>query len=329
MKLVNVGSLCIDFVYSVPQLPMAGETLAATARNIFAGGKGLNQSIAAARDGCQVIHYGAVGPDGEMLLKMLRENGVDTKNIKQIDVPSGHAIINVDEQGQNAIVISGGANQQLDETYCLQAINILSEGDWLLLQNETNNLSNLIEAGFAAKQEAKSKLALNLAPANASVRNLPISKLDLLIVNEQEASVLAQPQNNKQNSRAIFDSLQITYPGLDIVMTLGGEGLFWYDSANQQSGILGSFDVRAVDETAAGDAFVGYLMAALVQGQSLSSSLIRASAAGALTVTKPGAAPAIAYADEVDALLKEPLNKSRKLRGSGLRAEKAWLEGNV
>lgn len=278
----------------MPKLVAAGETLDSINREVFAGGKGLNQSIAAAQAGCRVRHIGAVGPDGEHLLATLRDHGVDTTGVERTETPSGHAFIQVDPNGQNAIVIHGGSNRRLHPQQWGDALALAEPGDWILLQNETNAIAQMIEAAAASKVS----IAINLAPAAPSVRDLPLHDVDVLIVNEAEACMLAEAVSEDK----AFELLLARYPNSTIVMTLGKQGLR-YATPDGKKGRQGAFEVEAVDETAAGDAFVGYFMAGLVAGQDIDTALLKGSAAGALAVTKAGAAPSIPSAEEVAQLM--------------------------
>jgi len=296
-KLVNVGSLCIDFVYSVPSLVGAGETVAAAQRQVFPGGKGLNQSVAAARAGAAVCHYGAVGDDGDMLLDVLRSEGVDVSGVLELHGPSGHAVIQVDTSGQNAIVISGGSNRKLPTDVISTAVSKIGPGDWLLLQNEINDVGQVMREAAAVG----ANIAFNVAPPDERIHSYPIELLKLLIVNEPEAQALA----GVEGSDAAFTTLIERYPATDIVLTQGKHGLHFYDASMAECARMDAFTVTPVDETAAGDAFVGYLMSGLVAGLDIVQTLARASAAGALAVTRSGAAPSIPSADTVERLLAE------------------------
>ncbi len=296
-KLLNLGSLCIDLVYSVPSLAGAGETIASTERQLFAGGKGLNQSLAAALGGARVAHFGAVGDDGDMLLDTLAERGVEIDGVLRLPGPSGHAVIQVDSQGQNSIVISGGSNRNLPEDLLTSVIAALEPGDWLLLQNEINGVGEAMRAAA----EAGARVAFNLAPPDARIHEYPIDLLSLLIVNEPEAQALARVGDSADAFAVLVDR----YPSVTTVLTQGKDGLLFYDAQAQTSYRMGAFSVEPVDETAAGDAFVGYLLAGLVAGQKITEALPQASAAGALAVTKEGAAPSIPTREDVADLLTE------------------------
>lgn len=287
----------MDFVYSVPHLVTAGETLASTTYDVYPGGKGLNQSLAAAAAGCEVVHAGAVGSDGDVLLETLREQGVATHLINVLPFASGHAVIQVDPQGRNGIVISGGANRRLSQDQVDAAFDTVNAHDWLLLQNEINNVPGVIKRA----RDRGLQLALNLAPADAAARDYPIELLDLLIVNAAEAQALV---GHHAEPRAQFVQMRRRWPALSIVLTLGANGLIYFDAAAAEEGELGAYAVDAIDETAAGDAFVGYLLARLVAGESIARALPSASAAGALATTGAGAAPSIPAATEVAALMQ-------------------------
>ncbi len=293
--ILNVGSLCIDHVYSVPQLSPPGHTIASTDYQIFPGGKGLNQSLAAARAGARVSHFGCVGPDGNLLLDTLTEADVNTSAVKQLSTASGHAVIQVDAQGQNAIVIHGGANRLLSMAEVAHAIERLEADDWLLLQNEVNDLPTILRTAHTAK----CKVALNVAPADADCRTLNLSAVDVLVVNEQEAAMLS----GASDENGSLQTLRAKYPTLSIVLTRGVNGLL-YDTPNG-SGELGAFAVDAVDETAAGDAFVGYFLASLAGGEVFEDALLRGSAAGALATTQSGAATSIPSSEKVARLILE------------------------
>ena len=294
-RLINFGSLCIDWVYQVPNLVAAGETISSYSRAVHPGGKGLNQSIAAALAGVDVMHFGAVGEDGAALLKALDDAGVDTRGIVQLEDGSGHALIQVDSSGRNAIVIYPGANRSVPKRQWQLMFDSMQAGDWLLLQNETNDIAEIL--AFGNKQYG-TKMAINLAPADDRISDYPIQHAALLIVNEIEAMALAATSTVK----SAFVKLRQRYPDTDIVLTLGGEGL-WSASANQSEVlILDSYQVAAVDETAAGDAFIGYLMAALLDEKTMPEALMQACAAGALAVTQAGAASSLPSLEMVEAL---------------------------
>lgn len=299
-KLVNLGSMCIDHVYRVPALAGRGETVSSRTHELFPGGKGLNQSLAAALAGASVSHVGCVGDDGEMLLDVLRKSGVDVAGVRKIpQTSSGHAVIQVNDAGENAIVIAGGANRQISSADRQRALAELAPGDWLLLQNEINDLP----AALTLARSAGARLALNLAPVDGRESDYELSAVDLLIVNEIEARALVPAMIGKQDDTVVAAWLAGRYPGVNVVLTAGAAGLVHASDARLQT--MTAIAVQAVDETAAGDAFIGYLLAALLAGESMDVALKRGAAAGALAVTRAGAATSIPDRTAVDRLLAE------------------------
>ena len=292
-KLVNLGSLCIDNVYSVPNITAAGETVASLDYAIHPGGKGLNQSLAAAKAGAQVAHVGCVGAEGRWLKQTLSDAGVDVAAVRETDTPSGHAVIQVNPSGENAIVISGGANRTLKDADIDTAFALCDADDWLLLQNEINRMEEIFERSSRAGQ----KLALNLAPVDDRIAEYDLSALDLLIVNEVEAQALS----GEAGVDAAFETLCARFPRCDVVVTLGRDGLR-YGKGNDRLD-LGAFAIEAVDETGAGDAFVGYVMASVLEGRPMRDALLAGSAAGALAATRAGAASSIPDREAVASLV--------------------------
>ena len=144
MAIINLGSLAIDHVYRVDHIAGAGETLAAQDYQVFPGGKGLNQSLAAARAGAVVRHAGLIGSDGELLRRTLADGGVDVSLLAERNGASGHALIQVDASGANSIVISGGTNRQFTHTDIDHVLEQIDRDDWLLLQNEINDLDYVL-----------------------------------------------------------------------------------------------------------------------------------------------------------------------------------------
>ena len=295
-QLINIGSLCIDYVYSVTEIAKVGETVASQSMSVFPGGKGLNQSIAAAKAGINVMHFGAVGTDGSELVEFMQAAGVGVSNIVSLPGRTGHAVIQINSQGENSIVIAGGTNREIPKKIISNAVALAKGGGWILMQNETNDVGEIIQLASAAG----CKVALNLAPVDAHAQSYNYALVDLLVVNELEAMAVS----GRASVSEAFAHLITTYPDMNLVLTQGKDGLRYYQTHGGISGELGAFEVNVVDETAAGDTFVGYLLAGLVRGDSLRDVLMEASAAGALATTRAGAAPAIPELEEVRALMK-------------------------
>ena len=296
MRIFNFGSLNIDRVYSVPHHVMPGETITAFELNTYAGGKGLNQSIAAARAGGETIHIGAVGSDGGFLVDMLEKSGVSTRFIQRVDGSSGHAIIQVSPDGQNSIVIFGGANRSFTGEYITHCLDTAEKGDYVLLQNETNEVGTVISEAA----ERGLKVVFNPSPLTDDVMNLPLERVSLFMVNEIEGAQLAGMSPDDEPS-AILDALSERYPCTDIVLTLGSRGVICKVGGEVYSQPI--FKVTPVDTTAAGDTFCGYFLACRCKGMSVPDTLRFASAASAITVSRAGAAPSIPAWDETIAFL--------------------------
>lgn len=288
-KLVNLGSLCIDHVYRVDHITNAGETIASQSHDVFPGGKGSNQSLAAARAGASVSHFGCIGKDGGMLRDVLIKAGVNVEGLRTCDTATGHAVIQVDGDGQNAIVIAGGANRRLTGADIDSALNSVDDGDWLLLQNEVNDLPMILNEAY----QRNLNVAFNIAPVDGREQDYVLDGLSLLIVNEIEAAAVSGITEPAGSLAAICRR----YPNLEVVLTLGRDGVMYGHNSERME--MRAFEVNAVDETAAGDAFIGYLMASLVKGERMDNALHKASAAGALAVTQPGAASSIPANEKV------------------------------
>jgi len=300
----NAGSLNIDDVFQVASIARRGETISSRILNRFAGGKGLNQSIALARAGVRIRHIGRIGEDGVFLRDVLAADGVDISGVEIGKLPTGHAIIQVADDGENAIILYSGANRNWSKKDVQRIKHGTRPGDILLLQNEINMMPELIEAAH----KAKLRIVLNPAPMEPEVKNYPLEYLSWLVVNEIEGRELAEIDIDEQGvgetEERVISELHRRYPKTVIVMTLGKRGAIRVDD----DGLIRSFfpDVGPiVDTTGAGDSFIGYLLAGEIFGLSGVEGLRRACAAGALSVTRKGAAISMPRRTEVDALLRD------------------------
>lgn len=294
MKVFNFGSINIDLVYRVPHLVQPGETLSSQSLETVLGGKGANQSVALARAGVNVTHIGRLGRADDWASLQMQSAGVDIATVEHIEGSSGHAIIQVDDTGENSIILHGGANQSFDAPSLEKSLETAAEGDWLLIQNECNNVPLAIEL---ATRRGMS-VAFNPAPMTTDIDALPLERCAVLIVNENEAAALA---GTEDPDRAL-DVLAKRLPETRLVLTLGSKGAV-LQHGNQQFNAQ-ALEVEVADTTGAGDTFVGYFLAALIDGLGDQSALQRACAAAALAVTKAGATTSIPMADEVNALQK-------------------------
>lgn len=290
MTIFNLGSINADHFYRLPHLTQPGETLAATAYDRGLGGKGANQSVAAARAGAVVRHIGATGADGAWMRAELAAAGVDCAHVAAVDLASGHAIIMVDAAGENSIVLFPGANRAVPLTVLEEALATAQAGDWLLLQNET---SAQLEAVALAKARGV-QIAYSAAPFEAEAVRKVLADLDLLLLNAVEAAQLCEALGTT------LDAL----PVKAVCVTHGARGAVWHDLEARTTQQQPAFKVTPVDTTAAGDTFAGYLVAGLAEGMSPPEALRLAAAASALKVTRAGTAAAIPTRAEVDAFLQ-------------------------
>ena len=293
MRILNFGSLNLDYVYQVEHFVRPGETLAVLSRDVKAGGKGLNQSVALVRAGAPVCHAGCLGTGGEILKNMLDENGVNTSFLLPVEEMQGHTVIQVDREGENSILLYGGSNRCVTEDYARKVIGRFEQGDWLILQNEISGLPQIVELAAAKGMH----IALNPSPYNRNLEALDYSKLDWLLVNEIEAE---QISGEKEPEKA-WEKLHGQYPKLSVLITLGSRGSVAYRIAegSVETHYEEAVCVKAVDTTAAGDTYTGYFVAGLTEGKPLCACMREASRAAAIAVTRPGAAGSIPWRKEL------------------------------
>lgn len=291
MKILNFGSLNLDYIYEVAHLVLPGETISADRFTITNGGKGLNQSIALSKAGAATFHAGAIGAaDTNMLKGTLDNNGVNTDYVRLLPGSSGHAIIQVDRDGRNSIVIFGGANQQIDEEFVDKVLEGFAAGDIVLLQNEISSIAYIMDRAYKKGM----KIYFNPSPANSKLAEYPIHYVDTLILNEVEGEQLT----GENNADKILDGLLKMYPDMKVVLTLGEKGsVYAYKNCREYQGIYRN-DV--VDTTAAGDTFTGYFIASVSRAEEIKASLKYASAAASIAVSRLGAACGIPSMEEVE-----------------------------
>ena len=301
-KVLNFGSLNLDYVYQVSHFVQPGETLSAMSQTINAGGKGLNQSIALAKAGAEVFHAGCIGIGGEKLERVLLEYGVDTSFLHPVDQLQGNAIIQVIPSGENSIILFGGSNQCISEEQINLTFSAFGEGDYLVLQNEINNLPMIIDKARAMGMV----IFLNPSPFDDRLDQVDFRQLDWLLVNEIEAEQLT----GERSPEAVWQSVHNRYPELSLLLTLGSQGSFAYrvNGAGVEKASQQAYGIEAIDTTGAGDTYTGFFISSLMKNLPLNECMRRASMAAAISVTRCGAAQSIPGADEVqNALSKEGL----------------------
>lgn len=279
MAVYNLGSINADLFYRVPHLLTPGETLASTEHSRGLGGKGANMSVAIARGAARAVHIGAVGADGRWAVQRLMEYGVDTRNIVELDVPTGHAIIMVDDHGENAILIHPGANRALTETHIAAALESATDSDTFLFQNET---SAQIEGAKLASARGM-RIVHAAAPFDAKAVEAVLPMLDILVMNAVEAQQLTDAVG--------MDVTDLTVR--DVIVTLGGDGCRWINTDDGTDRTFPAIPVTPVDTTGAGDTFTGFLVAGLDRGLPMEQAISLGQQAGAIMVTRRGTADVI------------------------------------
>jgi ribokinase len=284
-----VGSLNADHRVRVSSIPKAGETILGSEIIVGAGGKGANQAVAASRAGAHATIIGASGDDadGQLVRDSLARQGVDTQHVHVIaGTPTGRAIITVDDEGANAIVVSPGANGRLSQEDVSAGLRPMNTGDLLLLQLETPE--PLVRHAARTAAEAGGIVVLNAAPVPGSIDGL-FDDVDVLVVNEHElagiARLLGQGDDDMERLAAASNS--------SVVCTVGSDGA--YVLHRGRTAHIAAPAVEAVDTTAAGDTFIGYLAAGLAEAADLVSASETAVHAAALAVTREGAIDSIPF----------------------------------
>ncbi|MVB10191.1 Ribokinase [Caprobacter fermentans] len=296
MKKLVLGSLNIDRTYRVTDLVKPMETIAANKYESYCGGKGFNQAVALARAGSEVFFAGIIGSDGDMFWDALHSDAIKTDLMRKSESPNGHAVIQVDEEGQNCIIIVSGSNEKVTETYIDEVLSHFSEGDLIVLQNEISCV------GYAIEQASRKglQIAFNPSPLNKTIQTYDMAKVDILLVNEVESKALFGSDDAESIQRVVNKK----YPGTSVVLTKGAAGA-WFIGANGKTYYSEALPCSAVDTTAAGDTFTGYFLHELSRSDDPSEALRVASIASGISVTRKGASPSIPFGKEVREFMKK------------------------
>lgn len=300
MTIIVLGGINEDIVLSVDALPRPGETIAATGIAKGAGGKGLNQAIAAARQGSTVHMLGAVGDDapGAMLLDVMARNGVGTGHIAVMpDQRTGQALVTLARTGENMIVVHAGANAAYGTA---EVAFPAAEARIFLTQFEAT--LEAIEALFTTPEAESGIRILNTAPALEEGRSL-LPLADILVLNETELAVFADLPHPPQDEKDIVEAARRLLLRADqhVIVTLGAKGCLCVSA--EASIMIPGLRMNAIDTIGAGDCFCGVLAAELERGATLEAAILHANAAAAISVTRSGAGEAAPSRDEVDAIL--------------------------
>ncbi len=290
MKILNFGSLNIDYVYAVDHFVTAGETIGSFSMDRNVGGKGLNQSVAFAKAGASIYHAGCVGADGSYLTDYLKQVGVNIDYIRVVDAPTGNAVIQVDKMGQNCILLCGGANQMVSQDMVDEVLSHLDTGDLVILQNEIHAVDYIIQKAH----ERGLVTVLNPSPISDALRKFPLSLVHWFILNEVEGKALT----GKTQPNEIMAGMREQFPDARVVLTLGKDGAMYFDANTSVTVPAGKG--KPVDTTAAGDTFTGYFFTGIAKGMSPEVALRFATRASDITVTRKGAAESIPFLWEVE-----------------------------
>jgi ribokinase len=292
MKVLVFGSLNIDMVFSVDHIVAPGETISSAALTRSAGGKGANQAAALAKAGMSVYLAGKIGKDGLFLTELLRSYGVNTDHVKVYGGATGQAIIQVDREGQNSIVLFSGGNHAIEEGEIGPVLDVFGKDDLVVLQNEIAHTGKIIEA---AKKRGL-RVCLNPSPYDEKIEGLPLNLVDMFFVNELEGSALVGMSNDRP-PELVLDALVSRFSGAEIILTLGKRGARYGCAAVRASGEI--VDLPVADTTGAGDTFTGYFIAARARGFDISRVLAIACRASSIAVSRKGAMESIPLAAEV------------------------------
>ncbi|WP_438301234.1 ribokinase [Pseudomonas sp. NMS19W] len=298
-NVVVIGSLNMDLVTRAPRLPRGGETLIGHSFATVPGGKGANQAVAAARLGAQVSMVGCVGNDdyGVQLREALLAEQIDCQAVSVVEDSSGVALIVVDDNSQNAIVIVAGANGSMTPAVIDQFDAVLQAADVIICQLEIPDAT----VGHALKRgrELGKTVILNPAPASRPLPADWFSTIDYLIPNESEAAALSGLPVDSLESAEKAAAQLISMGAGNVIVTLGAQGALFASGSGYQH--FPAPKVKAVDTTAAGDTFVGGFAAALAVGKTEVEAIRFGQIAAALSVTRAGAQPSIPTSSDVQA----------------------------
>ena len=290
MKTLVFGSLNLDKTYELDEFVQPGQTICARNMTEYCGGKGFNQAVALSRAGNHVYFAGAVGVDGQRILDALDQNKIDRHHVRQRLCATGHAIIQVDRNGQNCIIILSGANDTITQSDVIDVLDNFGAGDLLVLQNEISNVDKIVEHAH----EKGMVVAYNPSPFNEKCLLCDLDLVNILLINETEGRAMT----NLETAEDILRNLHAKYPRLTAVLTLGHKGSMYIDKSGEviQCGI---YSTQVVDTTAAGDTFTGYFLSSLLKKGSPREALRQAAIAVGLSVSRHGAEPSIPFFAQV------------------------------
>lgn len=290
MKKLVFGSLNIDRTYQVVDFVRPKETISAIDYSCFCGGKGFNQAVALARAGSELYFAGVIGADGGMLRQSLLDESIHTQLLKETASPNGHAVIQVNERGENCIVVVAGSNAEVSREYIEDVLAHFDEGDLIVLQNEIPHVDYVIERAH----EKGMRIAFNPSPFNSAIENCRLDYVSYLLINEVEGYELT----GKKEPAGILDAIQARFPGVAVVLTLGEVGAHFMAGDGERF-FCPAVSCNCVDTTAAGDTFTGYFLTEYLESGDAMTALRQAATASSIAVSRKGASSSVPKRDEV------------------------------
>lgn len=299
MKVLVFGSINIDRTFTLPRFLIQGETICSSSLSISAGGKGANQAVAIRKAGVETQLAATIGEDGIWIKDILSSFLVDTSliNVKK-DTYTGSATILLDEKKCSSIILYGGANRENSTDYIMSVLSQYEKGDWIVLENEINNLDIIINEA----SDRGIKICLNPSPFEDNLFSLPLEKIDLLILNEVEMSLLLKREilDNIPSYKESIIQAGEKFPSADILLTLGDKGSIYKEKRSEKTIYTPALKTNCVDTTACGDTFLGYFLALSIKNVDLNKRLELATKASSFTATRPGAMESIPVINELD-----------------------------
>lgn len=294
IKLLVYGSINIDLNFSLDHIAKKGETISSKELKVSAGGKGANQASGLSKalgERDRVYLAAKTGEEAKWILDKLNSYGVNTDYVYYSKKGSGRAIIQLDKNGDNSIILYGGGNLDIERREIDEVFSHFNEGDWLIINAEINNLDLV----FSKAKERNMKIAINPSPITKEILSLPLEAADLIILNEIEGGEITK---GGKGEKEILKLLESRFKSSLIVLTLGENGA--WASYNNKRYYQEAFKVKAIDTVGAGDTFLGYFISSIVLGYSIKDALRRASFSSSLAIQKRGAMDSIPTKEEFD-----------------------------
>lgn len=292
MKTLVYGSINVDMVFSVDHIVLPGETIKSKSLKKSAGGKGANQAVALSKAGSDVWFAGKAGDDGQWIVEMMNEWKVNTDYLCHTSNPNGQAVIQLDRKRQNSIIVLPGANGEIQTSEIDEVLKNFEEGDCLVLQNEIPHIDYLISE--ADKKDMY--ICFNPSPMTEEIKDLPLDKVSLLVVNEVEGCALTGLGDEADYSE-ILEKLEELYPATELVLTAGSKGAYYRFQGDEA--FSSAVKVKPVDTTGAGDTFLGFFLTYKNEGVCIENCLVDACYAAGIAVSRPGAMQSIPLRSEV------------------------------